>query len=462
VVYKKNDLVTVEIEDIGHDGAGIGKVDGFTIFVKDAIIGDIVDARIMKAKTNYAYAKLEKVVTPSSFRVTPECVHHQRCGGCQLQALSYEKQLEYKQNKVRNNLMRIGGFSKEQVDAVMEPIVGMESPFRYRNKAQYPIGYDKSGNLITGFYAGRTHDIIANTDCVLGDERNKEILEAVLLYMKENNVTAYDEKSGTGLVRHVLIRSGYYTGEVMVCVVVNFAGTQGDGSAVSKFLTQQNRPLVFRLCKIPGMTSISININSERTNVIMGKKVYNIWGRETISDKLLGLTFNISPLSFFQVNTLQTEKLYSLALEYAELKGEEIVWDLYCGIGTISLLMATAAKYVYGVEMVPEAVQDARRNAEINGIGNVEFLVGKAEEVSPAVNPDVIVVDPPRKGCDAECLETMIKMQPKRIIYISCDSATLARDLRILCENGYSLTRACTVDQFGQTVHVETVVMLIR
>ncbi len=474
-LYTKNQLIQVEITDIGTDGEGIGKIDGFTFFIKDAVIGDVVEAKVMKAKKNYAYARLEKVVTPSPFRVEPKCKFARNCGGCQIQAMSYEKQLEFKQSKIRNNLIRIGGFAPEFVDSVMEPIVGMDEPFRYRNKAQYPIGTDKGGQPVAGFYAGRTHSIIANTDCYLGVEENKEILGIVLDYMKENHVEAYDESMQKGLIRHVLIRKGFASGEIMVCFVIN---KKGKGADKNGFLPEQAR-LVELLQVVPGMTSISVSINTENTNVIMGKEVYTIWGRDTISDTIHvrdtenefaltedGITFAISPLSFYQVNPVQTEKLYSLALDYAGLTGNETVWDLYCGIGTISLFLAGKAKQVYGVEIVPQAIEDAKKNALNNGIENAEFFVGKAEEVLPkkyekeGIFADIIVVDPPRKGCDSACLETMLKMQPKKIVYVSCDSATLARDLKILCEGGYEIQKVRGVDQFGHTTHVETVVLL--
>ena len=476
-LYTKNQLIQVEITDIGTDGEGIGKIDGFTFFIKDAVIGDVVEAKVMKAKKNYAYARLEKVVTPSSFRVEPKCAFARSCGGCQIQAMSYEKQLEFKQSKIRNNLIRIGGFAPEFVDGVMEPIVGMEEPFRYRNKAQYPIGTDKDGTPIAGFYAGRTHSIIASTDCYLGVEENKEILETVLAYMKENHVTAYDETTGKGLIRHVLIRKGFTSGEIMVCLVINKKG----GSAGEKGFLPEQEKLIEVLQTLPGMTSISVSINTENTNVIMGKEVHTIWGCDTISDTIhvrdtendfaltdTGITFAISPLSFYQVNPGQTEKLYSLALDYAGLTGNETVWDLYCGIGTISLFLAGKAKQVYGVEIVPQAICDAKKNAINNGITNAEFFVGKAEEVLPekyekeGIFADIIVVDPPRKGCDSACLETMLKMQPKKIVYVSCDSATLARDLKILCEGGYVIAKVRGVDQFGHTTHVETVCQLLR
>lgn len=502
--YKKNDVVRVTIEDIGAEGEGIGKIDGFALFVKDAVVGDQVEAKIVKAKKNYAYARLEKVIKPSPFRVEPKCAYHRQCGGCQIQALSYEKQLEFKQSKVRNNLLRIGGFGPELLERVMEPIVGMDEPYHYRNKAQYPVGTNKDGRIVTGFYAGRTHSIIANTECYLGVSGNKEILETILKYMEDCGVTTYDEESGSGLVRHVLIRTGFTGGEVMVCLVIN--GREKKGCKSGEYLPRQE-VLLERLSQISGMTSISVSINSEKTNVIMGREVHTLWGDATISDVIhvrdmnkegypttgRELTFKISPLSFYQVNPVQTEKLYSLALQYAGLTGQESVWDLYCGIGTISLFLAGSAKKVYGVEIVPQAIEDAKENAKRNGITNAEFFVGKAEEVLPEfyermsgeaqsegcvsedvigemqesraadmLHPDVIVVDPPRKGCDEACLDTMLKMRPERIVYVSCDSATMARDVKILCEGGYELKKVRPVDQFGHTVHVETVVLLSR
>ncbi len=482
--FQKNDMIAVEIEDIGNDGEGIGKADGFTLFVKDAVVGDTVEARIVKVRKNYAYARLEKVIEPSPFRVEAKCAFHRQCGGCQLQALSYEKQLDFKEKKIRDSLIRIGGFEPEYVDAHMESIVGMEEPFRYRNKAQYPVGTGKNDMIVTGFYAGRTHSIIANTDCWLGVEENKEILECILEYMRENHVSAYDEASGTGLVRHVLIRKGFASGEIMVCLVINKEMTHAlcAGERGRKDYLPKQKGFIDKLIRIKGMTSVSVSINTEKTNVILGKEIHTLWGRDTISDTIhvrdmtqpgypftgKGLTFWISPLSFYQVNPGQTEKLYSLALEYAGLTGKETVWDLYCGIGTISLFLAGSARKVYGVEIVPQAIADARENAGRNGIENTEFFVGKAEEVmrdfyegnETEKKPDVIVVDPPRKGCDGACLEAMLKVRPERIVYVSCDPATLARDLRVLCDGGYGVERIRGVDMFGMTVHVETVVML--
>ena len=474
---QKNDFIELVIEDISTEGAGIGKYDGMTFFVKDAIIGDRILAKIIKLKKTYGYARLMEIKGASPYRVEPRCIYARSCGGCQIQEMDYQSQLEFKQRKVRGNLIRLGGFKESEIDQVMEPIVGMDYPFGYRNKAQFPVGVNAEGEIVTGFYAGRTHTIIANTNCALGAAVNEKILQNVLTYMKETNTSAYDEKTGKGLVRHILIRYGFDSKEIMVCLIIN--GRKLPSADV----------LVGKLCTIDGMKSISINRNQEKTNVILGNETTTIWGEPTITDTLYlrdtedfsrlkeHTSYQISPQSFYQVNPVQTEKLYSLALAYAGLTGKETVWDLYCGIGTISLFLARHAKQVYGVEIIPQAIEDARKNARLNHISNTEFFVGKAEEVLPAFyekektasdvnadmcHPDVIVVDPPRKGCDEKCLATMLKMQPERIVYVSCDSATLARDLRVLCAGGYEMKKVRTVDQFGMTVHVETVVLLSR
>ena len=448
--FRKNDLVTLEIEDCGIDGEGIGKADGFTVFVKDAVIGDTVTAKIIKAKKNYGYGRLMEVLKPSPYRVEPKCEFARQCGGCQLQALSYDQQLVFKTNKVKGHLERIGGFT----DIPMEPIIGMDELFHYRNKAQFPVGRNKEGKIVTGFYAGRTHNIIENRDCALGVAENKEVLDRVIAHMEKYRIEPYNEATGKGLVRHVLIRYGYFTKEVMVCLILN-------GNKLPK-----EEQLVKSLCEIPGMTSITINVNKKHSNVILGEEICLLWGQEYITDRIGDISYQISPLSFYQVNPMQTQKLYAKALEYADLHGEETVWDLYCGIGTISLFLAQKAKFVRGVEIVPAAIENAKENAKLNGLENTEFFVGKAEEVLPreykknGVYADVIVVDPPRKGCDETLLETMVEMNPERIVYVSCDSATLARDLKYLCERGYELRKVCPVDQFGMTVHVETVVLL--
>ena len=459
---QKNDTAVIEITDIGVGGEGIGKLDGYTLFVKDAVIGDRVEIKVIKAKKNYGYGRLMRVIDPSPHRVEPRCRFARQCGGCQIQEMSYERQLEFKQKKVYDDLVRIGDFAPELIGRVMEPVVGMDDPFGYRNKAQFPFGTDREGNPVTGFYAGRTHDIIANTDCALGVPENREILEIILAFMKKYQIPSYNEKTGDGLIRHALIRYGFVTKEIMVCLIINGSGIPHADE------------LIRQLQAIPGMTGVSVSENTRRDNVIMGETYRVLWGKGYITDYIGKIRYQISPLSFYQVNPVQTEKLYSLALEYADLKGGETVWDLYCGIGTISLFLAQKAGKVYGVEIVPQAIEDARRNAELNGIKNAEFFVGKAEEVLPAfyeqkraegsaeTHADVIVVDPPRKGCDGKLLDTIVKMAPEKVVYVSCDPATLARDLKILCANGYELVKVRPVDQFPMSVHVETVCCLHR
>lgn len=471
---KKNDRFILDIEDMGENGEGIGRLDGYIWFVKDAVIGDRIEASAMKMKKNFGFARLVRVIEPSACRVEEKCPVARRCGGCQMQAVAYEEQLRFKERKVYNNLKRIGGLSglllpeekgqenlegtekKREETVRMEPIIGMEEPWRYRNKAQFPFGRDKDGRIIAGFYAGRTHCIVENEDCLLGVEENREILDIIRNFMNEYKIEPYNEELHRGLVRHVLIRKGFRTGELMVCLILN--GTE----------LPKKEILVERLLRIAGMTSISFNINREKTNVILGKEIVNLYGPGYITDYIGNVKYRISPLSFYQVNPVQTERLYGTALEYAGLTGDETVWDLYCGIGTISLFLAQKAKQVYGVEIVPQAIDDARGNAEINGMENVEFFVGKAEEVLPEqyeknqVYADVIVVDPPRKGCDEKCLETIVRMGPKKVVYVSCDSATLARDVKYLGEKGYEVKRVRCVDMFPQSGHVETVVLLSK
>ena len=449
---KKDDIVTLTIDDIGTNGEGIGRTEGITLFIKDALPGDMVRAKIMKMKKTYGYARLMEILKESTMRTTPPCPEHKRCGGCQIQALSYGSQLKFKENKVRNNLKHIGGFENPKV----LPTLGMQEPYRYRNKAQFPVGYDKEGNLVAGFFASRTHNIIPVQDCLLGKEGNGRILSLILDTMKSYGVSAYDEKTGKGCVRHILIRYGEKTGEWMVCFVINGKKLPHAESFIEV------------LKDLPGMTSITVNINESRGNVILGEETYTLYGQGYITDYIGTISFQISPQSFYQVNPAQTEVLYNKALEYANLTGEETVWDLYCGIGTISLFLAQKAKKVYGVEIVPQAIADAKENTLRNHISNAEFFVGKAEEVYPAycaahgeeARAEVIVVDPPRKGCEESLLAMMCGMAPQRIVYVSCDSATLARDLKYLCSHGYDLVEVQPVDQFGHTVHVETVVLL--
>lgn len=447
---KKNDLVTLTITDLGSTGEGIGRVEGFTLFIKDALIGDVIQAKIIKMKKSYGYGRLMKILTPSPYRVEARCPQARACGGCQIQPLDYEQQLIYKENKVRNLLERVGKVS----DFQMEPIIGMENPWYYRNKAQFPVGSTKDGEIVTGFYAGRTHSIVPVTECFIQHPENERLMAIVRDWMKTHKISAYDEESHRGLVRHIFIRIGKYTGEVMVCLVINGKNIPASGN------------LIEVLEKVPGMTSICLNINQEKTNVILGQEVKCIWGKPYITDFIGDVKYRISPLSFFQVNPVQTQKLYQIALDYAGLQKDETVWDLYCGIGTISLFLAKHAKLVCGVEIVPQAISDARENARLNQIENARFFVGKAEEVLPeqyekeGVKADVIVVDPPRKGCDEKLLSCMASMAPRKIVYVSCDAATLARDVKYLEACGYKVEKVRCVDMFPHGVHVETVVLM--
>ncbi len=465
----KNEVVTVKIDDVTRDGEGIGHVEGYTIFVKDAIIGDTVRAKITRPKKNYAFARCEEILVKSPDRIEAPCPAARRCGGCRLQEMNYRAQLEFKSNLVKDALTRIGGFSEDTLP--MQPIIGMEEPFRYRNKAQYPIGYVREPGsedrlktrLTAGFYAGRTHSLIAVDDCLLTRQVHAKITDLFISHMKQYHISAYDENTGTGLVRHLLVREGFTSCEILVCPVIN-----GDTFPHVDELVQ-------RLTEIKGMTSICLNINRRKGNKILGEQIIPVYGNPWITDTLGGLTFRISPLSFYQVNPVQCEKLYAEALEGAGLTGNETVYDLYCGIGTISLFLAKKAKEVYGVEIVPEAIEDAKRNAAANHIENAHFYVGAAEDLvvsgkfddeTPCPKADVVCVDPPRKGCAPELIEAVLKMEPERIVYVSCDPATLARDLRMLAGDGehaaYRIERVRPVDMFPQTTHVETVCLLTR
>lgn len=463
--YKKNEIIRLTIDDMGNDGEGIGKSDGFTFFVKDAVPGDVILARVLKLKKNYGFARVEEIVSASLDRVTPRCPVARQCGGCQLQHISYERQLAYKNDKVKNCLERIGGLE----DAGLEPIIGMDEPYYYRNKAQYPVGMGKDGTPVIGFYAGRTHSIVDTKECYIQAPVNAVLVAAVREYLTECNVAPYNEETHGGLVRHILTRVGFTTGEIMVCMILN--GDKLPGAEVLKGKLERaietwNRTkrdtVTYRLA------SLCINVNTEKTNVILGKQVIPLFGDTYITDYIGSVKYRISPLSFYQVNPGQTRRLYEQALAYADLKGGETVWDLYCGIGTISLFLAQKAGKVYGVEIVPQAIEDARKNAELNGITNAEFFVGAAEDVLPEkyrqsggeMAADVIVVDPPRAGCAESLLATIVAMHPEKVVYVSCDPATLARDVRYLTENGYQYIKGRAVDQFGQSGHVETVVKL--
>lgn len=451
IPVEKNKTYEMRIDALGSNGEGIGRIDGYTMFVEGALPGERVRILAVKVRKNFGYGKLLEILEPSSARREPLCPVAKQCGGCQLQHLSYAAQLAYKTKEVQDDLERIGGIH----GVAVQPTLGMEKPWRYRNKAQFPVGQGKNGCAI-GFYAKRSHRIIDTEKCLLQHECNDAIIAVIRAFLDEFHIPPYDEETHSGLVRHILTRIGKQSGEIMVCIVIN-----GKKLPHSDILTE-------RLREIDGVVSIVLNCNREKTNVILGQKIIPLWGKDTITDAIDGITFEISPLSFYQVNPAQTEVLYRKALEAAELTGEETVLDLYCGIGTISLFFARKAKRVFGVEIVPEAIADARKNAERNGITNVEFAVGAAEDVIPklyaekGITADVVVVDPPRKGCDEKLLETILQMQPEKIVYVSCNPATLARDLKLLAEGGYRLRRAQPVDQFCHSTHVECVVLLSK
>ena len=457
-MFSKNDEVDILIEDISNEGEGIGHVNGYALFVKDTLPGDYVHAKIIKVKKSYGFARLMDIIKPSEDRTEAVCENAVRCGGCQLQHYRYDRQLDYKQNKVKNALVRMGGFAADFIDSVMEPVIGMDNPYNYRNKAQFPVGKDKEGNTVIGFYAGRTHSIIDSRYCYIQSEVSNKVVSIIRSWIERYGISPYEETKHSGLIRHILVRNGFKTGEVMVCLVV----TSKKVPALDK--------LVELLGDIDGLVSVCLNINKDKTNKILGDKIINVYGRNYIEDYIGDVKYRISPLSFYQVNPVQTEKLYSTALDFAGLTGNETVWDLYCGIGTISLFLAKSARSVLGVEIVPQAISDAKVNAQINNIDNALFTCGAAEDVEDFLtenelqhiygNPDVIVVDPPRKGCDSKLLDTIISHSPERIVYVSCDPATLARDLKILCEDVYEIKRVRACDMFGMSGHVETVVLL--
>ncbi|GKX32120.1 putative RNA methyltransferase [Vallitalea longa] len=443
----KNEFYEMMIDDLGNNGEGIGKIDGYTLFVDGALPQEKVKIKVIKVKKNFGFGKLIEIIEPSEYRVEPVCAIAKRCGGCQLQHLSYEGQLKYKQKKVQDVIGRIGGIT----DLKVNEVIGMEKPYFYRNKVQFPVGSSLDEHINIGFYAMRSHDIVTTDKCYIQQPVNKDIIDVVRDYMIHNHIKPYNEINHKGIIRHVVTRISHHSKEIMIGIVINSSKLPN------------GEELIKRLSEIDNVTGIFININKEKTNVIMGKKIKMLWGKPYITDYIGNVSYNISPLSFYQVNPVQTEKLYNTVLKYAELTGNEIVWDAYCGIGTISLFLASHCKKVMGVEIVPEAIEDARENAKINDIGNVEFFTGKAEEViaekyNEGIVADIIVIDPPRKGCDRELLDTIIKMQPKKVIYVSCDPATMARDVKILGEEGYEVEKIQPLDLFPQTVHVETVV----
>lgn len=448
---EKNQVYTITISDIGTEGAGIGKVDDFTVFVPDTVTGDVASVKILKVKKHFAYGKAIDILEPSPNRQEARCQVAHQCGGCQLQHIQYQAQLDWKTKKVKDALERIGGLKGIEV----LPTLGMESPWAYRNKAQYPVRME-NGQLKIGFFASRSHRVVSTESCDIQDPRNTEILEKLRSFLLDYQIPIYDEESHKGLVRHILIKTGFFTDEIMVCLVIN-----------GQKLPHQEK-FIEMISEVSGVKSIVLSHNTAKTNVILGYDTTVIYGEDYIIDTIGELKFKISPLAFFQVNPIQTKVLYDKALEYADLQGTETVWDAYCGIGTISLFLAQKAKHVYGVEIIEEAIINARENATLNHMENTTFYAGKAEEVIPrlykeeGIKADTIVVDPPRKGCDEALLTTLVEMAPNKIVYVSCDPATLARDLGYLTQNRYKVEAVQPVDMFPHTTHVETVVQLTR
>ncbi|MDY6351753.1 MAG: 23S rRNA (uracil(1939)-C(5))-methyltransferase RlmD [Lachnospiraceae bacterium] len=454
----KNDVFELDITGLGKGGEGIGHFNGMTFFVSGALPGDRVLAHATKLKKTYGYARVEKLIKGSADRVESPCPVSGRCGGCALMELSYKAQLAVKETIVEDDLVRIGGFDRAFIEGIKEPIIGMTDPLHYRNKALIPVGELEDGRIVTGFYARHSHRIVepdVRKGCLIGSPDNGEICHAIRSWMYENKVHAYDERSEKGLVRHILIRHGKSTGQVMVCLIINGRRIPASDNLVKRLLSA-----------CPDIKSICININRQKGNTVLGEHSECIWGEPAITDRVGGISFDISANSFFQVNPDQMERLYTRALDYASLEGSENVYDLYCGIGTISLFLARSAGYVTGVEVVPDAIKDAVRNARLNGFTNTSFYTGRTEDVLPKLisqgrKADVIVLDPPRKGAEPEVIDTIKKSAPSRIVYVSCDPATLARDLALLCEDGaYQLVNYTPVDQFPESTHVETVVLL--
>lgn len=443
-MIKKNDDLEVNISDIGYEGEGIAKIDGYTTFVKGGLKGEKVKIKMLKVNKDYGFAKLVEVLEKSEERDEPICSVFGKCGGCSLQHINYEAQLDYKTNTVRNTLRKALGY-----DVDVEQTIGMGIPYNYRNKAQYPVVDDK-----IGFFAGRTHALIENEKCYIQNETSDKLAKDAFKILRKYNISSYNEKSGKGCLRHIITRIGIHTGELMLVLVTNEKNIRHKDEIVSE-LTKE----------YPTLKSIIQNVNIQNTNVILGNECVTLYGQEYITDILGEYKFKISPLSFYQVNPVQTEVLYNIAKEYANLQGTETVFDLYSGIGTISIFIADNAKKVYGVEVIEQAVFDAKENAEINEIRNVEFIQGEAEVIVPEMykegkKADVVFVDPPRKGCDEKLLETIKEMKAQKVVYISCNPATLARDLKYLTDNGYEIKKVQPVDMFPQTSHVENVVLL--
>ena len=449
--FKLNDIIEVNITGLGSSGEGVGKADGFTVFVHGALPGEKVSVKLFQVKKSYASGRILNILEESPQRVKPQCAFYEKCGGCQLQHLNYEGQLSVKRQQVKDAIERIGHITGCEV----LPVLGMENPWHYRNKMQFPAAKTE-GKIQIGCYAALTHNVINIDDCLIQKQANNKIMQVVRQWMQQFNISAYDETTGKGVVRHVMGRAGAKTGEVMAVIVAACYDIPHAGELVTMLKTE-----------VDGLKSIVQNINKKRTNIIMGAKNRVLYGKSTIKDRLGNLKFNISPLSFFQVNSAQTEKLYATALDFAALSGKETVIDCYCGTGTISLYLAQKARKVYGIEIVEPAIKDANENAKANNIANAEFICGDAAVEMPAllksgVKPDTVLLDPPRAGCDKKVLAAIAGVKPEKIVYVSCNPASLARDMAFLTENGYKAVKAQPVDMFPMTSHIETVVLLSK
>ncbi len=445
----KNDNIELNIDALTSEGSGVGRYNGLAVFVRGTAPGDKIEAHIIKRSKNYAVGIVNKIISSGASRIESDCPYSKRCGGCSFRHISYDEELKYKKNRVQEALTRIGG-----IDVKVDEIIAADSVNGYRNKAQYPVSVSDS-KMLAGFYAYKSHRIIPCVDCRLQPVEFEAVLNGFSKWVEECNISSYDENTGNGYLRHIYIRKAFETGELMACAVVNSNSVRHADTLV-RYLTE-----------IKGMAGICFNFNTENSNVVLGNKTVTVWGRDYICDILLGKKFVISPHSFYQVNHSQCERLYAKAAELAELKGGEVMLDLYCGVGTIGLTMADRVKKLIGIEIVPEAIENARLNAKLNDIDNAEFICADAPKGAEilkkqGINPNVIILDPPRKGCGKELFDTVEQMSPEKIVYISCDPATLARDLAILKEKNYIAQRVTAVDMFPRTPHVETVCLLSR
>ncbi|MBR1384559.1 MAG: 23S rRNA (uracil(1939)-C(5))-methyltransferase RlmD [Ruminococcus sp.] len=450
-MLNKNDIVRLEITGITNEGNGVGRADGIAVFVPLTARGDVIDCRIVKVMKSYCYGIVDKIITPSAHRIESDCPVYSKCGGCSFRHFTYEEELAVKQELVETSFRRIG-----KLEIPFEPILGSENTAHYRNKAQYPVA-ELDGKVICGFYSRRSHRVIQQTDCALQPVIFKDILNDCLDYINSNLITAYDETAHKGLLRHIYLRRGEHTHETMLCFVVTDIKAGRIFSPLAQSIMK----------KYPDIKSVMLNENPDRTNAILGQRLCCLAGKETITDILCGRKIEISPLSFYQVNTLQAERLYGIAADYAGLKENELLLDLYCGAGTIGLSMADRVGKLIGVEVIPEAIENAKHNACVNGIDNAEFICGDAGKVAGILyergeRPDVIVADPARKGCTRDTLEYMVRMSPERIVMISCDHATAARDCAILSELGYRAVKGRAVDMFPRSTHVECVILLAK